>query len=216
LSAGIRHWLEAEARYAVVGEVSTSGDAMTFVSANPLDIVIMTTSLKDQDSTAVCAAITTAWPQVGVLLLGDNDWEESLVGAWRAGAGGFLPRDAEMTAVLAAVHQIVSGGRIFSPEQQRRIGFWERGVGILLRTLTRREEDVLKLVAKGLSNRDIAQTLVISERTVNKHVGALLAKLKVASRAQIASFAFQHHLVGGETTLLKMGDHTDYRTKSRD
>src|SRR5205823_4164150 len=136
-----------------------------------------------------------------VLVLTTFDLDEYVYEALRAGASGFLLKDAPEDQLLAAIRVVAGGGSLFAPSVTRRLiqRFAEdrpaRTETAALSELTERERDVLKLIARGLSNSEIAETLVVSEHTTKTHVSSILRKLDLRDRVQAVVLAYESGLV---------------------
>jgi DNA-binding NarL/FixJ family response regulator len=137
-----------------------------------------------------------------VLVLTTFDLDEYVFGALRAGAAGFLLKDAPRERLVEAIHVVLRGDALLSPSITRRLieDFAARTDPLeppvaLLDQLTAREREVLGLVARGYSNSEIAQRLVVSEATVKSHVGSVLSKLALRDRVQAVVFAYEHGIV---------------------
>lgn len=135
---------------------------------------------------------------VAVLVVTTFDLDEYVFGALRAGASGFLLKDVEPDELVAAVRLVAGGQGLVAPQVTRRLiaefarlPARQRGTDEV-RKLTERERQILGLVARGLSNAEIAETLVVSPSTVKTHVGSLLAKLNCRDRVQAVVFAYEH------------------------
>jgi DNA-binding NarL/FixJ family response regulator len=140
-----------------------------------------------------------ARPEVRVVVLTTFDLDEYVYAALRAGASAFLLKDAKESQLLAAIRVVAEGGSLFAPKVTGRLiaRFTEPAGGstVELPPLTTREREVLGLVARGLSNAEIAELLVISEHTIKTHVASLLQKLGLRSRVQAVVLAYESGLV---------------------
>ena len=200
----------------VVGEAGTGEDAVLQAGRLRPDVVLMDIRMPDGDGIEATRRIVEdpALGQTRVLVLSMFELDEYVHAALRAGASGFLLKDAEPARLVDAVRRTHSGESLFAPSiltrlvahyvdrraphepaPERRTG---RGPG----TLTDREREVLTQVGRGLSNDEIARTLTISMGTVKSHIGSLLAKLHARDRAQLVIAAYEQGLVGarGERT----------------
>jgi DNA-binding NarL/FixJ family response regulator len=141
-----------------------------------------------------------------VIILTTFDLDEYAYSALRAGASGFLLKDAPPADLMSAIRAVASGDAVVAPSTTRRLLASvvhrlpnsppaDAGAGPALETLTPREREVMLAVSRGLSNSEIAETLVLSEATVKTHVGRILAKLDLRDRVQIVVFAYDHGLV---------------------
>ncbi|MDT0278277.1 response regulator transcription factor [Blastococcus goldschmidtiae] len=199
--AGLRMILEAEPGIDVVGEAADGADAVTMCRELQPDVALVDLRMPRIDGIQAARRITSD-PALGtaVVMLTTFDTDEHVVDALRAGATGFLlksmPRDQLVTAVRAAA----SGEKLLAPALLRRLleDFVSRAVTVPapgLDDLTPREEEVLRLMARGLSNAEIAASLVLGEGTVKTHVARVLAKLGVRDRVQAVVAAYESGLV---------------------
>jgi DNA-binding NarL/FixJ family response regulator len=190
---GLLHALEDMGDLAVVCECDTGACALDlFARANP-DVAVIAVDLPDEDGIAVCRRLLARWADLRVLVLSQYDWDVYLAAALAARAQGFLLRRAPTGDLVRAIRD-ASHHPLFTLKQLERVGNWNESIGKLLVSLSPRQWDVLWLVVAGMSNRDIAATLTLSENTVEKHVGAVLVKLGATSRAGLLSLVLEHHL----------------------
>lgn len=187
----------------VVGEAATGRDAVDLARTHRPDVVLMDVRMPDLDGIAATAEICRD-PRVHsrVLMLTTFDLDEYVLAALRAGASGFLLKDAPRESLYAAVRTVAAGDALLAPSVTRRL--IERHLRLAqpspqlmrqLGRLTEREREVLTLVARGLSNTDIAAALHLGEATVRTHVGHVFAKLGARDRAQAVVFAYESGLV---------------------
>lgn len=201
--SGIRLILEAQPDIEVLAEASDGAQALQLAREHAPDVVLMDIQMPRLDGIAatgrICALPGRA-PRVLVLTTFDQD--DHLYDAARAGATGFLLKTAPPEQLVAAVRAAASGETLLAPSITRRLleEFTRRpppgtSVPAELATLTEREREVLVLVARGLSNTEVAQELVVSEGTVKSHLNRLLAKLGVRDRVQAVVLAYESGLV---------------------
>lgn len=190
---GLHQALDAERDLEVVGQAGTGSDAMRLGDLLRPDVAIVDVHLPDRSGLDVCRQLVSMGSVSSVLVLSNFDWDIYLAGAWAAGARGFLLKSAETREIVSALRQI-TWGDLYTEEQLQRVHFWGKSVGESLLSLALRELEVLRLVAAGRSNREIARLLELSENTVEKHVGSLLRKLGVSSRTGLLALILQHHL----------------------
>jgi len=201
--AGFRKLLEAEPGIEVAGEAQDGEEAVALAARRRPDVVLMDIRMPRLDGIEATRRILTGdEPRPRVLVLTTFGLDEYVYSALRHGASGFLLKDASPERLLAAINTVAAGDALLDPGVMRTvIEGYVRGPGPGVATpdglaaLTPRERDVLELVARGLSNGEIAERLVISEATVKTHVGALLAKLGCRDRAQAVIAAYEHGLV---------------------
>lgn len=187
----------------VVGEAATGKDAVRVTREERPDVVLMDIRMPGGDGIAATRAITAdpALAHCRVLVLSMFELDEYVYGALRAGASGFLLKDVHPGALVDAIRRTHGGESLFAPTILTTLvqSFVRRppdGVTPGLSALTGRENEVLTLVARGLSNDEIAAALTISIKTVKSHVGSLLAKLGARDRAQLVIAAYENGLAG--------------------
>lgn len=188
---------------AVVGEAGTGTDAVALARELRPDVVLMDIRMPGADGISATQGITADPALTGtrVLVLSMFELDEYVHAALRAGASGFLLKDAGPDQLTDAIRRTHVGESLFAPSILARLveHYLDRPVAQRTRALdvlTGRETDVLTLVGRGLSNDEIATTLTISIKTVKTHIGHLLAKLAARDRAQLVIAAYDHHLVG--------------------
>ena len=168
------------------------------------DVVLMDVRMPGMDGIEATEHLAAAGldPAPRVVVLTTFDLDEYVFGALRAGAAGFLLKDASRTQLLEAVRTVHAGDGLLAPAITRRLiehvaarGAPREPPAEVLAELTPREREMLVLVARGLSNAEIAGRLVISEATVKSHVGAVLMKLGLRDRVQAVVFAYEHGIV---------------------
>ena len=201
---GFRLFLETPPGLAVVGEAGDGEEAIERVRELRPDVVLMDIRMPTMDGVEATAKLTSGAiePAPRVLVLTTFDLDEYVFGALRAGAAGFLLKDAPRERLIEAIRVVHSGEALLSPSITRRLieDFAARSDQIepaaaVLAELTPREREVLVLVAHGLSNAEIAARLVVTEATVKSHVGAVLLKLGLRDRVQAVVFAYEHGIV---------------------
>ena len=205
---GFRMVLESADDIEVVGEAADGDTGMKMVKALKPDVVLMDVRMPNMNGIEATAEIVAAYPDVKVLILTTFDLDEYAFGALRAGASGFLLKDAKPEELIAAIRNVAHGDATISPRVTRRMlemfapmlpGEEESDAEdtdlSLLNSLTERETEVLKLIAEGYTNQEIAERLFISMTTVKTHVGNILEKIGAQNRVQAVIFAFQHGLV---------------------
>jgi DNA-binding NarL/FixJ family response regulator len=188
----------------VVGRACTAEEAIEVCEAASAHLALVDVDLPDQSGFELCQHLLRAAPKIRLVLIGYSDWEIYLLAAQTAHADGFLVRSQPTEELIAGMENAIHGS-IFSQGQLQRIQAWRSTTGAKLRTLHRREWQVLQQVALGRSNREIAQELLLSENTVEKHVSNILQKLDLGSRAMMMVFIYTHHIEG--LSRLPHGDH---------
>ncbi|MCW2504206.1 MAG: two-component system response regulator [Actinomycetia bacterium] len=194
--AGLRTFLDLQDDMVVAGEASSAEQALALIPSVRPDIVVMDLQLPGMSGIEALKRLQVSHPRVKVVVLTSFAGQDSVLPAVRAGVAGYLLKDigpAELADALRAVH---AGGAQLHPQVAATV---LQSVAETARDpLTPREHEVLRLVARGLSNRLIARELALSEKTVKAHVSAVLAKLGVADRTQAALYAVRSGLVSPE------------------
>ena len=195
--AGLRALIDAQEDMEVVGEAADGQEALEGIAAlvaagQPPDVALMDLLMPGMDGVTATAAITQRHPEMEVVAMTSFTQADLVHGALQAGAAGYLLKDAEADEVAAAIRAARRGEVHLDPAIAKQL---TRSLvdpkPQTVNALTDREREVLALVAKGLSNQQIADTLVISERTARTHVSNILSKLGVASRTQAALLAIR-------------------------
>ncbi|MFD8420467.1 response regulator [Streptomyces sp. NPDC059466] len=187
----------------VVGQAVDGLDAIAKVTELAPDVVLMDIRMPELGGIDATRHITTETPRIRVLVLTTFDLDEYVYEALRAGASGFLLKDASADQLAEAVRVVAAGDALIAPGITRRLIAEFSRLGSAPRTplkqrvgeLTERETEVLALIAQGLSNAEIAERLVVAEQTVKTHVGRILVKLGLRDRTQAAVFAYESGLV---------------------
>ena len=186
----------------VVGECGDGRAAVDLAGRLRPDVVVMDVRMPVLDGIAATERLRAADGPPPVLVLTTFGEDEVLWGAIAAGANGFVLKDSSAEDLLAAARAVAGGGAWFDPAvAPRLLGHYRRLVapaaraGARLKELTEREHDVLRLMARGATNAEIAGTLFVAEATVKTHVGAIFAKLDVRDRAAAIVFAYDHGVV---------------------
>ncbi|HSA51403.1 MAG TPA: response regulator transcription factor [Yinghuangia sp.] len=210
LRTGFRMILEAEPDIAVVGEAADGLQAVELVRTLQPDVVLMDIRMPRMDGVEATRRIVggrdggqAAAGSARVLVLTTFDLDEYVVEALRAGASGFLLKDVPADDLIAAIRVIADGDALLAPSITRRLldmyaarlPAAEDPTPDTLAMLTEREVEVLRLVARGMSNAEIAAELFVSETTVKTHVGHVLTKLGLRDRVQAAVYAYESGLV---------------------
>jgi DNA-binding NarL/FixJ family response regulator len=199
--AGFRMILKAEPGIEVVGEAGDGVEAVAQVRELVPDVVLMDIRMPILDGIEATRQVVTDEASPRVLVLTTFDLDEYVYGALRAGASGFLLKDAPEDQLVSAIRVIATGGSLFAPSVTRRLieEFARRAepkaAPPALESLTAREIEVLRFVARGLTNAEIAAALVVSEHTVKTHVAHILQKLSLRDRTQAVIAAYESALV---------------------
>lgn len=199
---GFRMILEAEADLTVVGEAVDGRDAVDMVTRARPDVILMDVRMPNMDGIDACAHIRHSSPDSRVMMLTTFDLDDYVHAALRAGASGFLLKDAPPEQLVDAIRVIAAGDALLAPSvtrslideiARRPVGQPDAFPGI--EQLTERESEVIRLMAKGLSNGEIATHLFLGEATIKTHVGRVLAKLGARDRVQAVVAAYESGLV---------------------
>ncbi|MGW4028163.1 response regulator [Streptomyces sp. NPDC004838] len=205
--AGFAALLAAQSDIDVVGEAPDGRAGVEVSRSTHPDVVLMDVRMPEMDGLAAARAILQ--PPAGVvhipkvLMLTTFDVDDYVYEALRAGASGFLLKDAPPSDLIAAVRVVAAGEALLAPSVTRRLiaefaaqrPAPRKDPSLRLAGLTPRETEVLELIARGLSNQEIAERLVVAEQTVKTHIGRVLAKLELRDRAQAVIFAYESGLV---------------------
>ena len=202
---GFRMLLETREEVEVIGEAEDGRAAVELISRVEADVVLMDVRMPRMNGIEATRRIAARAPGPRVLVLTTFDLDEYAFEAIRAGAGGFLLKDASLEELMAAIHHVHAGDAVMAPSTTRRllerfavrppaVGP-ERADARMLESLTAREREVLLLLARGLTNGGIARELSVAEGTVRVHVSRILGKLELRDRAQAVVLAHESGLV---------------------
>jgi DNA-binding NarL/FixJ family response regulator len=210
MRAGLRAVLGSDETIAVVGEAGDGREAVEATVAVAPDVVLMDVRMPGVDGIAATRDVLAASPDARVLILTTFEQDDYIFGALSAGASGFLLKRARPEELIAAVHAIAAGDSLLSPSVTRTVidrmarvapaGAGGPSSAARLEELTPREREVLALIARGLSNGEIAAALVIQESTVKTHVKRVLTKLGLRDRVQAVIYAYESGLAGSSAT----------------
>ena len=205
LRTGFRMILEVESDIEVVGEAAEGKSWVSMASALHPDVVLMDVRMPGMDGIAATASITAAGPASKVLILTTFDLDQYVFAGLKAGASGFLLKDAPPAELITAIRTVAGGDAVLAPTATRRLidqfvpllpdPDRQRDRDALLSKLTDREQTVFAQLAAGRSNREIASDLHLSEGTVKIHVGRILAKLGLRDRVQAVVLAYESGLI---------------------
>jgi DNA-binding NarL/FixJ family response regulator len=201
MRAGLAELLTADPEIDIIGQASTGRQAIERTRQLTPDVVLMDVRMPDLDGIAATRELSRTAPGAKVLILTTFEQDDYIFGALRAGASGFLLKRTRPEDLIAAVHTIAAGDALLSPSVTRRVidRMAQQPTPDLtghakLDSLTPRERDVLELIARGLSNREIAAALVVEESTIRTHVKRILMKLNLRDRVQAVILAYETRL----------------------
>jgi two-component system response regulator NreC len=205
---GLRALLQAEADVKVVGEGSDGREAVRLAHELQPDVVVMDLSMPDMDGMEATRLIKQSAPQMQVLALTMHESDEYFFRVLQAGASGYVLKRAASTDLLAALRAVARGEAFLYPAVAKKlVGDYlsraqtggEGEAQMSYAGLTAREREILTLVAEGLSNREIAERLVLSLSTVQTHYTHIMDKLNLQKRAELIKYAIRHGLIDVET-----------------
>jgi DNA-binding NarL/FixJ family response regulator len=198
MRAGLAELLTVDPSIEIAGEAATGREAVERARRLKPDVVLMDVRMPDLDGIGATRELAATAPSVRVLILTTFEQDDYVFGALRAGASGFLLKRTRPEDLIAAVHVIAVGDSLLSPSVTRRVinRMAQQPTPALadlarLSDLTQREREVLALIARGLSNREIAAALVVEESTIRTHVKRVLMKLGLRDRVQAVIFAYE-------------------------
>lgn len=197
---GLHMVLDQEPDIELVGEAADGTEAIALAIELIPDIVLMDVKMPRQTGIEACRAIKEAAPSIKILMLTNSDEDSDLYEAVKAGAAGYLLKEISIDELGAAIRSVYSGQSLITPSMATKLmaefaAMAKRGAETRLPKLTPRELDVLRAIARGMSNREIARVLFISENTVRSHVQNILDKLQLNSRMEAAIYAMREKLV---------------------
>ena len=187
---GLRTLIECESDMSVVGEAENGETAVRLATKLKPDVVIMDLMMPKKDGATATAEIHAALPDVKILILTTFGTSDGIVRALEAGASGAVLKTSDDNSLLTAIRAVADGQRFVSPEISQLIQNDPPA-----QHLSSRQEEVLHSIIRGLTNRDIAAQLGISEARIEEHVNAILQKINAANRAEAVAIAMRKHLL---------------------
>ncbi|MGW5579806.1 response regulator [Micromonospora chokoriensis] len=199
---GFKMLLDGTAGMAVVGEASSGAEAVRMVDQSRPDVVLMDVRMPGMDGIEATRRITAAGSRTRILILTTFDLDEYVYAGLRAGASGFLLKDARPDELIAAIRAVAAGDSVVAPSLTRKLmdAYLQEPAPATsadprLSTLSEREREVLEAIGQGATNTEIAERFTLTESTVKKHVGRVLFKIGARDRIQAVIFAYDNGLV---------------------
>jgi two-component system, NarL family, response regulator DevR len=190
---GMRAAFEAEPDLTVVGEASNGAEALAKIPVLDPQVVLMDVRMEKLNGIEACREIKSRNPDVHILMITSYADEDAMIASILAGASGYLLKYVSRADLLRSIRQIAAGHSLIDSRTAQQA--MERLIPIPGSELTEREREVLTLVARGYTNKQIADTLCVSEKTARNHVSHILDKLGLSRRSEAAAFAVEHKLV---------------------
>ena len=209
MRAGLKAVLSSDDAIEIVGEAGNGRSAIEEARAQRPDVVLMDVRMPDLDGISATREVLAVSPEIKIAILTTFEQDDYIFGALNAGASGFLLKRTKPEELIAAIHTLAAGDSLLSPSVTRRV--IERmahqpvatsSATQKLDVLTPREREVLELIARGLSNGEIASAFVIEESTVKTHVKRILMKLHLRDRVQAVIFAYESGLTSPGSTFV--------------
>lgn len=191
---GLHSLLSIEKDIELAGQARNGSTCLAFLLHHTVDIILMDTSFPDTSGIDLCATIKMLYPDITVVGLSSRKEGKYVTGMIRSGASGYVLKNADKEELLYAIHTVYAGKTYLSPEAKQSMGDEDSNRNHLP-PLTRREREVLFLIAEGNTNPEIAEKLFISADTVNSHRKNLLAKLEVKNTAMLIKYAVDNKLL---------------------
>jgi two-component system, NarL family, response regulator DevR len=190
---GMRAALEAEQDLAVVGEASNGAEALAKMPVLAPQLILMDVRMEKMNGIEACREIKSRYPDVHILMITSYTDDDAVISSILAGASGYLLKHLSRAELLRSIRLVASGHSLIDTNTTKQA--MERLTQMPGSELTEREREVLALVARGYTNKQIADTLYVSEKTARNHVSHILEKLGMSRRSEAAAFAVEHKLV---------------------
>lgn len=195
---GIRSLLELEPDLSVVGEAACGAEAFPLIERTRPDIILLDLRLPDMNGVEVCRRLTQEHPDIPVIILSAFSYEQDVLDCIDAGARGYVLKDVDVLGLTRAIRAVQRGESVLDSrvtravmEHFRRAGRTAEPAGVL----TEQEKEIIRLIAQGLTNKEIARKLFLSPNTVKFHISNIMRKLDVRRRTEIAFRASKNHLL---------------------
>lgn len=198
---GIQLYLDGNEEVQIIGEANNGKEAIEIIKKDKkIDVILMDLKMPEMDGVEATRVIKGEWPHIKILVLTSfNSWDK-VYNALQAGADGYVLKDVKSDELVLAIKAVNAGGNYFGAQigqklvdkipEENKVQHLD-----LVEPLTEREHEVLSLIGRGLGNKEIAEELVVSIKTVKTHVSNILAKLNVKSRTQAAIFALRNNII---------------------
>ena len=190
---GMRTALEAEPDLTVVGEASNGAEALAKMPVLDPQLILMDVRMEKMNGIEACREIKSRNPEVYILMITSYSDDDAVISSILAGASGYLLKHVSRADLLRSIRLVASGNSLIDTNTAKQA--MERLSQIPGSELTEREREVLTLIARGYTNKQIADTLFVSEKTARNHVSHILDKLGLSRRSEAAAFAVEHKLV---------------------
>jgi len=194
---GMRLLFETEDDFTVIGEASNGAEALAKVPVLDPQLILMDVRMEKMGGIEACREIKSQHPQVHILMLTSYSDNDAVMASMLAGASGYLLKNLNRTELLRSVRLVASGQTLIDPAVSQQA--MQRLTSAPGSDLTDREREVLALVARGYTNKQIAEELYVSEKTARNHVSHILEKLGMARRSEAAAYAVENKLVPPKT-----------------
>jgi DNA-binding NarL/FixJ family response regulator len=188
--SALAHFISRDPEITVIGEAEDGLEAIATVERDQPDVVMMDVQMPEMDGIEATGVISARWPDVRILAVTTLDGSDTVLPMLSAGASGYMLKDSSAASIVAGVREVYSGASSLSPRIASLLIKHVRdtepsGGDASLEPLTEREDEVLQRLAQGMSNAEIARTLIVSEGTVKAHLGRIMSKWHVRDRVQI-------------------------------
>ena len=190
---GMRAALEAEPDLTIIGEASNGAEALAKIPVLDPQLILMDVRMEKMNGIEACREIKSRNPDVHILMITSYTDEDAMISSILAGASGYLLKHVSRADLLRSIRLVASGHSLIDTNTAKQA--MERLTQVPGSELTEREREVLTLVARGYTNKQIADTLFVSEKTARNHVSHILDKLGLSRRSEAAAFAVEHKLV---------------------
>ena len=188
----LRDIIEADENYEIAGEAVNGSQGVAMAVENNPDVVLLDLSLPDMDGIQVMREILEARPGTRVFIITSAEQDEKALEAVRAGAAGYMTKDASPSHIRYGLGEVAAGIRFIPPEIGEKLARALQQEGKSSGPLTGREKDILRLVGEGRTNREISGQLALSEGTVRVHISNIIRKLELKNRSQVALYAMKN------------------------